>query len=573
MSGKSPILSNASEVTREEFKSYWIEEHGAPTLENMMLDSNAATMDVLERPEILAELPSLNSKTVLELGAGIGRFSSAIAEKATKVISVDFVEASCKINRESNSRFKNLEVVCEDALKLSFPANSFDIVFSNWLLMYLTDEEVQTLATYCLNWLKPGGRIFFRESCYHRSGNVTRSWNPTIYRDPRSYFQFFNSARGSSDGSSFQLCKTSCVHAYVRMKNNPNQVWWIWEKCTSGHLVRYLDTQQYDYNSVFRYEEIYGYGFISTGGIGMIENITNYLGPKVVRPGMRVLDVGCGLGGNMLHYASHGCFVHGIDISGIMVSITSERYLKYSSSIQEKISICVGDIFDSNYIPNSFDLICCRDFLMHFSDSDKNILLSKFKRWLAPGGSVVITDYTLSRNPSATPNHSFTEYVKERNYHLIRPSDYEKYFTNLNFSYQEITHVAFGVETFSQYLENQLNEYVKMVERRNQEIESAKMRIKEEVIFDSTYKAILASLAPADGGVTDGSREVDELAVLVAQASADIAKKFRDSRDAKVEEEKRNIEWAKKYWGIKVDAARNGDLGYCVYVATAKCGQ
>ena len=100
-----------NEATREDFRSYWVEEHGAPTLENMMLDSNAATMDVLERPEILAELPSLSGKSVLELGAGIGRFSSSLSEKAASVVSVDFVEASCNINRESNSKFTNLEVV------------------------------------------------------------------------------------------------------------------------------------------------------------------------------------------------------------------------------------------------------------------------------------------------------------------------------------------------------------------------------------------------------------------------------------------------------------------------------
>jgi phosphoethanolamine N-methyltransferase len=551
------VISNKKEATREDFRSYWTDEHGAPTLENMMLDSNAATMDVLERPEILAELPSLNSKTILELGAGIGRFSSALAEKAEKVISVDFVEASCKINRDTNSKYTNLEVVCEDALKLSFAPNSFDIVFSNWLLMYLSDEEVQTLANNCLTWLKPGGRIFFRESCFHRSGNAPRRWNPTIYRDPRTYFKFFNAARGTADGGSrFQLCKTSCVHAYVRMKNNPNQVWWIWEKCTSGHLIRYLDTQQYDYNSVFRYEQLYGPGFISTGGKALIEDISSKLtGSGKPLAGARVLDVGCGLGGNMVHFASLGCFVHGIDISGIMVSIASERYLKMPAEIQQRISISVGDVFDSNFIPNSFDVICCRDFLMHFSESDKQILLTKFSRWLAPGGSVIISDYTALK-PQSELSPNFAAYIEERNYHLLERSQFESMLTTLGFQFVATDQIVAG-KSFGVYLDHQLDEYGKLVEAKKCASKDSVSRINQGKIFDAVFTAI-KNVEPSD----------DELALVIAQTSADLTTKFIQDKEESIKEEEANFEWVKKYWGLKIKSAANEELGYCVYIAS-----
>lgn len=48
---------------------------------------------------------------------------------------------------------------------------SIDFIFSNWLLMYLNDEELQSFVEKMLGWLRPGGFLFFRESCYHRSGN------------------------------------------------------------------------------------------------------------------------------------------------------------------------------------------------------------------------------------------------------------------------------------------------------------------------------------------------------------------------------------------------------------------
>ena len=45
-----------------------------------------------------------------------------------------------------------------------------DMIFSNWLLMYLSTEEVRALFTRMLGWLKDDGILFFRESCFQQSG-------------------------------------------------------------------------------------------------------------------------------------------------------------------------------------------------------------------------------------------------------------------------------------------------------------------------------------------------------------------------------------------------------------------
>ncbi len=49
-------------------------------------------------------------------------------------------------NEEVNGHYKNTEFKCADvtALDLKIPEASADIVFSNWLLMYLSDDEVET---------------------------------------------------------------------------------------------------------------------------------------------------------------------------------------------------------------------------------------------------------------------------------------------------------------------------------------------------------------------------------------------------------------------------------------------
>lgn len=47
--------------------------------------------------------------------------------------------------------------------------------------------QVENLAERMIRWLKDGGYIFFRESCFHQSGDSKRKYNPTHYREPRFY--------------------------------------------------------------------------------------------------------------------------------------------------------------------------------------------------------------------------------------------------------------------------------------------------------------------------------------------------------------------------------------------------
>lgn len=37
--------------------------------------------------------------------------------------------------------------------ELELPHNNYDLVFSNWLLMYLSDKEVAKLANTLLSWV------------------------------------------------------------------------------------------------------------------------------------------------------------------------------------------------------------------------------------------------------------------------------------------------------------------------------------------------------------------------------------------------------------------------------------
>lgn len=90
---------------------------------------------------------------MVELGAGIGRFTAELAKEAKKVTAFDFMENLTQENKARNGHLGNVEIVCQDITKAELKPNSCDVVFSNWLLMYLSDGEVTALMKNCLKWV------------------------------------------------------------------------------------------------------------------------------------------------------------------------------------------------------------------------------------------------------------------------------------------------------------------------------------------------------------------------------------------------------------------------------------
>jgi len=232
------MAATMTKSEREAQKQYWTEHSTEPTVEAMMLDSSASEIDRLDRPEVLATLGSVEGQKVLELGAGIGRFTGELARHAKQVTACDFMAVSIEENRRLHESLGNVDFIVADVTELQQPACSYDVVFSNWLLMYLSDEEVEALAVKILGWLRPGGMLFFRESCFKPSGDKPRGANPTHYRDPKQYAAMFEKAEmAAADGCSverFELVSCSTVNTYVTVKQNHNQICWKYTKAVAS---------------------------------------------------------------------------------------------------------------------------------------------------------------------------------------------------------------------------------------------------------------------------------------------------------------------------------------------------
>src|SRR5262245_30634334 len=110
---------------------------------------------------------------------------------------------------------------------------------------------------------------------------------------------------------------------------------------------------QYSRTGILRYEKIFGEGYVSTGGQATTEDLCARLGSSL-RPGVRVLDVGSGIGGAAFHLArAYGARVAGIDLAEEMVAIAQERASQLGMS--ESVTFLLGDVLETS-LAEPFDI-------------------------------------------------------------------------------------------------------------------------------------------------------------------------------------------------------------------------
>jgi phosphoethanolamine N-methyltransferase len=203
------------------------------------------------------------------------------------------------------------------------------------------------------------------------------------------------------------------------------------DESTPGTASRAYDNNgQYSRTGILRYEKIFGAGYISTGG----PETTDYLCAKLagaLRPGVKVLDVGSGIGGAMFHLArTYGADVTGIDLAPEMVAIAVERAHEWNAP--DSIRFIVGDVLEQPF-ETPFDVIWSRDALMHIHDKPR--LFKRLFDLLAPGGTLVITDYAKGVGAGSA---EFQAYIRSTGYHVVDPATYGKLLEGAGFVAVEV---------------------------------------------------------------------------------------------------------------------------------------
>lgn len=101
-------------------------------------------------------------------------------------------------------------------------------------------------------------------------------------------------------------------------------------------------------------------------------------------PELRVLEIGCGDGGNLLPFAESGCRVTGVDISHTRIGDARRFFAEKDAAA----TFIATDIFKAPDLGGPFDLILCHDVYEHIDD--KRGFLEVVATHLASGGIAFI---------------------------------------------------------------------------------------------------------------------------------------------------------------------------------------
>jgi phosphoethanolamine N-methyltransferase len=428
--------SSGEGCRRTSARQFWESQATKGTsVTQMVLCSDAEKISKQEIPELLSLLPDVTGNEVLELGSGIGRFTKQLIKKAKSVTCVDFVSAFLDVNRSNTEGCGNVAYITADVLELTRPANSCDLIFCNGLLMFLGDEDIRSLFEKALTWLKPGGNIFFAETCFSAPADCTTQSDAITYRRPDVYNSLYQSVSiPTEDGSAiygFETVSSKSIQTYIKLKSTCNEICWLVQKVrlpvSERHgfktFQEFLDKKQYSRTGILRYERIFGTNFVSTGGIDTTQEFVKLL---KLQPAEHVLDVGAGIGGGDFYMAqTYDVFVTGIDLSANMISIALE---KANSFNDPRVQFEVCDATKRNFAAATFDVVYSRDTILHIDD--KRSLFASFLKWLKPGGQLLISDYCCTASEWSEP---YKKYVAQRGYQLLSVPAYGKVLEEVGF--------------------------------------------------------------------------------------------------------------------------------------------
>jgi ubiquinone/menaquinone biosynthesis C-methylase UbiE len=165
-------------------------------------------------------------------------------------------------------------------------------------------------------------------------------------------------------------------------------------------VIEYYNRCHVHYRTIWRAHKTHSLhlGFHDKDHTGRAEAITNMIRVLAdtarVKPGDRILDAGCGIGGSAVWLAKNrGAKVVGIDIN--QAHLTMARSFAKKSLVEDAVEFLSRDFVDTGFPDESFDVIWGIESPCH--TNDKKDFLSEVKRLLKPNGRLVVADYFLAR--------------------------------------------------------------------------------------------------------------------------------------------------------------------------------
>lgn len=170
------MLTSAAQPTKEWYEKYYREKGG---------DRN----DLLRNPEVLfqhfafyeslirairgIDHIDLVTARVLDVGCGSGASLANFLQLGflpENLYGIDILEERVRNCRE---RYPNFVLSCDDATRMSFPSESFDIVTESTMFVQITDEGLAaSIAGEMIRTCKRGGHLVLIDWRYGKPGNT-----------------------------------------------------------------------------------------------------------------------------------------------------------------------------------------------------------------------------------------------------------------------------------------------------------------------------------------------------------------------------------------------------------------
>lgn len=154
-------------------------------------------LDFLQRSALRRVLNRLEGKRVLDVGCGVGRWSSRLVQAGAHVIGFDLVQEMVKTarNRAVTQGFDNIDFIVASAHMLPFVSQSFDAALSVTVLQHIIDEnQFRDAVQELIRTTRMDGKIILLELAPHKKENVSVQF-PTACHTYEEAFTKENSAR------------------------------------------------------------------------------------------------------------------------------------------------------------------------------------------------------------------------------------------------------------------------------------------------------------------------------------------------------------------------------------------
>lgn len=150
-------------------------------------------------------------------------------------------------------------------------------------------------------------------------------------------------------------------------------------------FMKWLETSPTDYDR--------GIALLTLGRIRQVHECI----ASLVRPGDRVLEVGCGTGALTLHCARQGAQVTAIDISPRMLAVARRRTSAAGLADQVQWHLMDAASATDHFAPDSFDAIVLSLILSELDEDELHYVLLGCWRLLTASGSLIIADEVVPR--------------------------------------------------------------------------------------------------------------------------------------------------------------------------------